>query len=121
MKTFTEILNEAAKEVNEIDIFQLKKLLDEDYQFKLIDIREDNELLNGKINSAQHIGRGVLEKNIEANAPDREEEIILYCAGGGRSVLGCKSLQDMGYKKVYSLRGGIGEWINADFPLVPND
>ena len=121
MKTFTEILNEAAKEVNEIDIFQLKKLLDEDYQFKLIDIREDNELLSGKINSAQHIGRGVLEKNIEANAPNREEEIILYCAGGVRSVLGCKSLQDMGYKKVYSLRGGIAEWINADFSRVPND
>ena len=97
MKTFTELLNEAAKEVNEIDIFQLKKLLDENYSFKLID------------------------KNIEANAPDREEEIILYCAGGIRSILGCKSLQDMGYKKVFSLKGGIGDWINAEFPLVSND
>lgn len=121
MKTFTELLNEAAKEVNEIDIFQLKKLIDENHSFKLIDIREDNELLGGKINTAQHIGRGVLEKNIEANAPDREEEIILYCAGGIRSILGCKSLQDMGYKKVFSLKGGIGDWINAEFPLVSND
>ena len=121
MKTFSEILNEAAKEVNEIDIFQLKKLLDDNYQFKLIDIREDNELLSGKINSAQHIGRGVLEKNIEASVPNREEEIILYCAGGVRSILGCKSLQNMGYKKVFSLKGGIGEWVTAEFPLVSND
>ena len=52
---------------------------------------------------------------------NREEEIILYCAGGVRSILGCKSLQNMGYKKVFSLKGGIGEWVTAEFPLVSND
>ena len=121
MKTFSEILNDAAKDVKEIDIFQLKKLLDDDSKFSLIDIREDNELLHGKINKAEHIGRGVLEKSIEGHVFDREEEIVLYCARGVRSVLGCKSLQEMGYAKVFSLKGGIGDWINAGFPLVSND
>lgn len=121
MKTFSEVLNEAAKEVKEIDIFELKKLLDDDSKFMLIDIREDNELLHGKINKAEHIGRGVLEKNIEAYSSNRQEEIVLYCARGVRSILGCRSLQEMGYEKVFSLKGGIGDWINAGFPLVSND
>ena len=121
MKTFSEIINEAAKEVKEIDIFELKKLLDDDSKFTLIDIREDNELLHGKINKAEHIGRGVLEKSIEGYSSNREEEIVLYCARGVRSILGCRSLQEMGYEKVFSLKGGIGDWINAGFPVVSND
>ena len=117
MKTFSEIIQAASKEVKEIDVYELKDFLDSNHDFLLIDIREDREWVNGKINSAIHLGRGILEKEIESNCVNRNSEIILYCAGGVRSILAAKSLQEMGYKKVFSLAGGIGQWINAGFSI----
>tara|TARA_B100001029_G_scaffold37046_1_gene28400 strand:- start:4821 stop:5177 length:357 start_codon:yes stop_codon:yes gene_type:complete len=116
MKTFYEIVEETLKEVNEIDIYQLKKILDEKENIKLIDIREDREWVNGKIPSSTHIGRGVLEKGLpEVAAVD--DKIILYCAGGYRSVLACKSITQMGFKESFSLKGGITDWISAGFEV----
>ena len=85
-------------------------------KIKLIDIREDREWVSGKIPTAYHIGRGVLEKGIFEVA-DSDDEIILYCASGFRSVLGSKSLNDMGFKNVFSLKGGITDWITAGFEI----
>ena len=116
-KSFTEKVNEAAKEVQEIDIFQLKHLLESKYNFSLVDIREDEEIKSGVIEDSIHIGRGVLDRDIEAHISDHSEEIVLYCARGVRSILGAKTLQDMGYQKVFSLKGGISEWVESGFNL----
>lgn len=116
-KSFYDLVSEASTDVQEIDIFQLKQLIDSEYNFHLIDIREDNELNSGKIKNALHIGRGILDREIESHISDRSDEIVLYCAGGVRSILGAKTLQDMGYQKVFSLRGGISDWINSGFDL----
>jgi len=116
-KSFYDLVSEASTDVQEIDIFQLKHLIDREYNFHLIDIREDNELNSGKIKNALHIGRGILDREIESHISDRSDEIVLYCAGGVRSILGAKTLQDMGYQKVFSLRGGISDWINSGFDL----
>ena len=116
-KSFTEKVNDAAREVQEIDIFQLKHLLESKYNFSLVDIREDEEIKLGVIEDSIHIGRGVLDRDIEAHISDHSEEIVLYCARGVRSILGAKTLQDMGYQKVFSLKGGISEWIESGFNL----
>tara|TARA_B100000886_G_scaffold31555_1_gene19721 strand:+ start:774 stop:1136 length:363 start_codon:yes stop_codon:yes gene_type:complete len=116
-KSFTDIVNNAASEVQEVDIFQLKHLLETKYDFSLIDIREDNEIKSGVIENSIHIGRGVLDRDIESHISDLSEEIVLYCARGVRSILGAKTLQDMGYQKVFSLKGGISEWMESGFGL----
>ena len=85
MKNFQDLVQEALKNVPEVDIYQLKEKIESNKQIKLIDIREDREWVSGKIPTAYHIGRGVLEKGIFEVA-DSEDEIILYCASGYRSV-----------------------------------
>ena len=115
--SFSDLVNEAAKEVQEIDIFQLKHLIESKYNFALVDIREDNGIKTGVIENSIHIGRGVLDRDIEGYISDPTEEIVLYCARGVRSIVGAKTLQDMGYQKVFSLKGGITEWIESGFKL----
>ena len=116
MKTFQELVQESLQTISEIDIFQLKEKIDHNKDIKLIDIREDREWVSGRIPTSQHIGRGVLEKGISEVASS-EDEIILYCASGLRSVLGSKSLREMGYEKVFSLKGGISDWISSGFEI----
>ena len=116
MKNFQDLVQEALKNIPEIDIYQLKEKIESNKQIRLIDIREDREWVSGRIPTAFHIGRGVLEKSIFEVA-DREDEIILYCASGFRSVLGSKSLKEMGFVNVFSLKGGISDWINAGFEI----
>ena len=116
MKNFQDLVQEALKNVPEIDIYQLKEKIDSNKQIRLIDIREDREWVSGRISTAYHIGRGVLEKGI-LEVANSEDEIILYCASGFRSVLGSKSLYEMGFKNVFSLKGGITDWITAGFEI----
>ena len=116
MKNFQDLVQEALKNVPEVDIYQLKEKIESNIQIKLIDIREDREWVSGRIPTANHIGRGVLEKGISEIA-DGDDEIILYCASGFRSVLGSKSLKEMGFTNVSSLKGGITDWITAGFEI----
>tara|TARA_B100000900_G_C20429385_1_gene654313 strand:- start:335 stop:691 length:357 start_codon:yes stop_codon:yes gene_type:complete len=116
MKNFQDLVQEALKNIPEVDIYQLKEKIESNKQIRLIDIREDREWVSGRIPSSYHIGRGVLEKGISQIA-DSEDEIILYCASGFRSVLGSKSLKEMGFNNVYSLKGGITDWISAGFEI----
>ena len=116
MKNFQDLVQEALKNVPEVDIYQLKEKIESNKQIRLIDIREDREWVSGRISSAHHIGRGVLEKGISEVAYS-EDEIILYCASNNTTALGSKSLKEMGFKKVYSLKGGISDWINAGFEI----
>ena len=111
MKNFQDLVQEALKNVPEVDIFQLKEKIESNKQIKLIDIREDREWVSGRIPLAYHIEKGITEL---ANSDD---EIILYCASGFRSVLGSKSLKEMGFKNVSSLKGGITDWITAGFEI----
>ena len=79
-------------------------------------MREDDEWRAGHARGAEHIGRGVIERDIVAKAPDKDEELILYCGGGFRSALAADNLQRMGYKKVRSLAGGWRDWVKRGLP-----
>jgi len=116
MKNFQDLVQEALKNISEVDIYQLKEKIESNKQIRLIDIREDREWVSGRIPTSYHIGRGVLEKGISEIA-DSDDEIILYCASGFRSVLGSKSLKEMGFNNVSSLKGGITDWITAGFEI----
>lgn len=84
---------------------------------RLIDVREESEWIAGHAAGAEHIGKGVIERDIEARVPDRETEVVLYCGGGFRSVLAAESLQRMGYTNVASMAGGWRDWTAADAPV----
>lgn len=115
---FLMIANSAKKQVNEIDIHQAKAKLGETIPPYLVDVREDNEWQNGHLPNAIHLGKGVIERDIEKTIPDLHAPIILYCGGGFRSAIAAKSLQEMSYKNVMSMDGGYTAWINAGFPMV---
>ncbi len=83
----------------------------------LIDVREDNEFLAGHASGAEHIGRGVIERDIVSKHPDKGEELILYCGGGYRSALATDNLQKMGYSNVWSMAGGWTAWNEAGAPV----
>jgi rhodanese-related sulfurtransferase len=84
---------------------------------KLVDVREDNEWERGHARGAEHMGRGVIERDIETVVPDHDAELILYCGGGYRSALAADNLQRMGYTNVYSLAGGWKAWKDAGAPF----
>jgi rhodanese-related sulfurtransferase len=114
---FMEIVNASKKNIKELDVTDLKKKFDDNHVMHLIDTREDNEWAKGYILGATHLGKGVLERDIEGLVPNAGDEIILYCGGGYRSALAAEALQNMGYTNVYSMDGGYKAWKNADYPL----
>lgn len=114
--TGTELVAAAKKEIKEMSIHQLKQRLD-DKSIILLDIRELDEWMQGKIDGAHHLPRGFLELQIENVVMDREAPIALTCAGGVRSALAARNLQEMGYTNVYSVAGGFGAWKNAGYPF----
>lgn len=117
-KTFREILSETRKDVTEVRAAEVKSFLSDHQDSLLLDVRERDEVEQGKIEGATWIPRGFLELKIEQAIPERERPIIVYCAGGVRSALAAKTLSSMGYKKVYSLTGGFGAWKEAGLPFV---
>ncbi len=108
---FLKLVEDARKNVCEISKEQLEERLSQGAF--LIDVREDNEWAAGRIPGAQHLGRGIIERDIETRVPQKEKELILYCGGGYRSALAAESLQKMGYTNVFSLIGGWKEWKTA--------
>ncbi len=115
---FEKLCEEARKNVREVSREEVKARLDRNDTFTLIDVREDRELAVDALPKAVHLGRGVLERDIEAQFPDPNTDIVLYCGGGYRSALAAESLQRMGYANVSSMAGGIRGWREAGFPLV---
>ncbi len=113
---FEQICDEAKSRVNEITVAQTKAKLEEGEGFLFLDVREDNEWANGHAAGAQHIGRGILERDIHNFAPAKTTEIVLYCGGGYRSALAADNLQKMGYSNVLSMAGGIKAWRDAGYP-----
>jgi rhodanese-related sulfurtransferase len=115
---FLKIVDDARTRIRETNVDTVKARLERGEKFLLVDVREDNEFAKDHLPSALHIGRGVLERDIEQKVPDLNAEIVLYCGGGFRSALAADNLQKMGYKNVISMDGGIREWREKGYPLV---
>ena len=116
-KGFLSLVEEALKDIPEVDVYQIKDRLDKGDNVNLIDVREDNEWNLGRIPTAIHLGKGIIERDIESVVKNREIELILYCQGGFRSALAAESLKKMGYKNIYSMSGGFGTWASNEFPI----
>ncbi len=113
---FLKLVNDAKLRVKETDAPTVKARMDKGDKFHLVDVREDSEWQAGHAKGAVHIGKGVIERDIETKIPNKEEEIILYCGGGFRSALAADALQKMGYKNVISMDGGWKAWSGAGYP-----
>jgi len=113
---FLKIVEDAKSRVREISIDEVRRKL-ESGKAKLIDVREDSEWAAGHARGAHHMGKGVIERDIEQSVPDRNAELILYCGGGFRSALATDSLQKMGYTNVASMAGGWRGWQAAGGPV----
>jgi rhodanese-related sulfurtransferase len=114
---FLKIVNDAKAKVKELSIAEALARIEKDPAIKLLDIREDREWALGHITGAEHMGKGIIERDIEKKVPDKNAEIILYCGGGFRSVLSAEALGKMGYTNVYSMDGGWREWVAAGNPV----
>ncbi len=114
---FEKLCEEARSRIREITINDVKQKLDDGEKFHFIDVREDHEWNQGHASGAQHLGRGIIERDIENVVPDKDTEIVLYCGGGYRSALAADNLQKMGYRKVYSMIGGIRAWREGGYPM----
>jgi len=113
---FVALVDDSKKRTTEISIADVRARMDRGERLELVDVREDSEWAAGRIRGARHIGRGVLERDIEKAIPDPNAEIILYCGGGYRSALAADSLRKMGYARVLSMAGGWREWQAASGP-----
>src|SRR6478609_9412177 len=109
-KEFEALVDDAKSRIVECTIDDVLAKQQRGEKVRLIDTREDDEWRAGRVKGAEHIGRGVIERDIVEKAPDKDEELILYCGGGFRSALAADNLQRMGYRKVRSLIGGWREW-----------
>ena len=110
---FLKIVGESKEKIKETDVPAVKARLEKGERFQLIDVREDREWEKGHIPGAIHLGRGILERDIEKTVPDTGAEIVLYCGGGFRSALAAESLQRMGYTRVASMDGGFRGWVES--------
>jgi rhodanese-related sulfurtransferase len=114
---FLKIVEETRARVKETTVEQVKQRLDRgEGGFKLVDVREESEWAAGHIPGAMHLGKGVIERDVEQKIPDTNQEIILYCGGGFRSALAADNLQRMGYRNVISMDGGWRGWKEAGYP-----
>lgn len=114
---FLKLVEQAKRTIKECTIGDVKVKLDRGDPFHLIDVREDNEFAKDHAKGAAHLGRGILERDIETAVPDKRSEIILYCGGGYRSALAAESLRQMGYTNVRSMDGGMRACREAGYPI----
>lgn len=118
MSDFKEILNQTKKQIKEVSVQEVRDKLNPDNGFTLLDVREGDEWDQGHLDKAVFIPRGFLEVKADKILTDRNQPIVVYCAGGTRSAFAAKTLQDLGYSEVYSMRGGFTEWKNNGMPFV---
>ncbi len=113
---FLALVNEAKKRVKETTVADVKRRLDAGEKFVLVDVREESEWAQGHLPGAIHLGKGIIERDVEQRVPDCGAKVILYCGGGFRSALAADNLQKMGYINVESMDGGWKGWIGAGLP-----
>jgi rhodanese-related sulfurtransferase len=116
-QAFLALVNDAKTRVKEMDIEAYKRLRESGEPHLLIDVREDSEWNAGHAQGAMHLGKGIIERDIEGKVPDRNAKLVLYCGGGFRSALAADNLQKMGYKDAISLDGGWRAWTGAGLPV----
>jgi len=115
---FLKIVDDARTRVRETNVDEVKKRMDRGDKFVLVDVREESEYAKDHLPGAIHLGKGVIERDIEERVPELNKEMILYCGGGYRSALAADNLQKMGYTNVISMDGGIRGWREKGYPLT---
>jgi len=115
---FLKIVQDAKSRIKETTVDEIKRRLDRGDKFTLLDVREESEFAKDHLPGAIHLGKGIIERDIEVRVPDPSTELILYCGGGFRSALAAANLQKMGYTNAISMDGGIREWRDKNYPLV---
>jgi len=115
---FLRIVDDARRRIQETTVDEVKAKLDRREKFMLIDVREESEYAKDHLPGAVHLGKGIIERDIEARVPELSTPMILYCGGGFRSALAADNLQKMGYTQVISMDGGIRVWREKGFPLT---
>ncbi|MBD0325801.1 MAG: sulfurtransferase [Pyrinomonadaceae bacterium] len=114
---FLQLVDDARTRICELTVEETRARLVANPTARLIDVREDHEWHEAHAHGAEHLGRGIIERDIETRIPDHDTELILYCGGGYRSTLAADNLQRMGYRKVYSMTGGWKAWKEAGAPV----
>lgn len=113
---FLTLAQEAKKKITETSVQEVAQKIQRGEDFHFVDVREDEEWNEGHAKGAIHLGKGVIERDIENAIPEKNAAIVLYCGGGFRSALAAESIQKMGYTNVLSMAGGIKAWRTAGFP-----
>ncbi|MGI8735483.1 MAG: rhodanese-like domain-containing protein [Pyrinomonadaceae bacterium] len=114
---FLKLVNDAKSRIREVSVADTQSRMSADPNVKLIDVREDNEWQAGHATGAEHLGKGIIERDIEQQVPDKSTELILYCGGGYRSALVADVLQQMGYTNAFSMSGGWKAWKESGAPV----
>jgi rhodanese-related sulfurtransferase len=115
---FLNLVRDAKKRVKEAGAAEIKQRLDGGEKMIIVDTREDIEWARGHVAGAIHLGKGIIERDIENTIPDKEATIVLYCGGGFRSALAADNIQKMGYRNVISMDGGWRVWTESGFPVI---
>ena len=113
---FLKLVNDARSRIREVTVDETRERMKANPEVRLIDVREDNEWAAGRAARSTHLAKGIIERDIEAEVPEKGAELILYCGGGYRSALAADVLQQMGYTNVFSMAGGWKAWQEADAP-----
>jgi rhodanese-related sulfurtransferase len=113
---FMKLVTAAKTKVKETNVAEVKRRVDAGENLMLIDVREDNEWAQGHLPGALHLGKGIIERDIEQRVPQTDAKLVLYCGGGFRSALAAENLQKMGYTNVESMDGGFRGWREAGLP-----
>ncbi|HEV2827202.1 MAG TPA: rhodanese-like domain-containing protein [Pyrinomonadaceae bacterium] len=114
---FLKLVNDAKSRIREVSVDETRQRMAANNNVRLIDVREDNEWSAAHAAGAEHLGKGIIERDIEATVPDKSTEVILYCGGGFRSALAADVLQQMGYTNVFSMAGGWKAWKDSGAPV----
>jgi rhodanese-related sulfurtransferase len=114
---FLKLVNDAKSRIREVTVEETRERMQSGHGVWLIDVREDNEWEAAHAAGAQHLGKGIIERDIEAQVPNKGTELILYCGGGYRSALAADVLQQMGYTNVFSMAGGWKAWKDSGGPI----
>ena len=116
-EAFLKIVNDSKSRIKQVTVPETRDRLKSNPDAKLVDVREDNEWDAAHATGAIHLGKGIIERDIEATTPDKSTELILYCGGGYRSALAADVLQEMGYTNVWSMAGGWKAWKESGAPI----
>jgi rhodanese-related sulfurtransferase len=114
---FVKLVDEARRRIRETTPEEVHRRQQAGERFLLVDVREDHEWQQGRVAGAIHLGKGIIERDVEKTVPDRDAEVVLYCGGGYRSALAADALRQMGYRNVVSMDGGWRRWRELGYPV----